>query len=104
MSILRYSAKRDANELEIVNALENAGCLVQRLSGGGVPDLLVWAPDLDALILVEVKIKKKRNMKNPLQQAWRGKWRAAGAQVYVVESAEEILAIVCDRSKRKTQK
>lgn len=41
MSIHRRAAKRDANEPEIVAALESLGFAVTRLSGEGVPDLLL---------------------------------------------------------------
>lgn len=35
-------ARRDANEVEIVRALERIGCVVYRCSSAGLPDLLVW--------------------------------------------------------------
>lgn len=41
MSIHRRAAKRDANENEIVYALEQVGASVTKLSDAGVPDLLV---------------------------------------------------------------
>ena len=106
MSLMRRSAKRDANELEIVAALENCGCLVQRLSGGGVPDLMVWAPLVDdgKIVLIEIKMPKQRARKNPLQQAWRGKWRTAGAPVFVVETVEEAIKIVRSDSKQRGEK
>lgn len=36
--------RRDANEPAIVAALEAAGCTIWRLSGVGVPDLLIFTP------------------------------------------------------------
>lgn len=45
--------RRDANEGEIVEALERAGAAVQRLDGDGIPDLLVEFGGV--LRLIEVK-------------------------------------------------
>lgn len=42
MSINRRAAKRDANEGEIVEALEGIGCSVLKLSGAGIPDLACY--------------------------------------------------------------
>ena len=44
MSQNRFSAKRDENEPEIVDALRKAGYFVSRLNGTGIPDLLVIEP------------------------------------------------------------
>ena len=41
MSIYRKAAKRDANEPEIVDALRSVGAKVWRMSGRGLPDVLV---------------------------------------------------------------
>jgi len=43
--LMRYAAKRDATEADIVDALEKFGCVVVRLSQDGIPDLLVRTPD-----------------------------------------------------------
>lgn len=48
-----YAAKRDANESEIVKALDAIGATVTKLSQPGVPDLLVRYRD--RWYLVEVK-------------------------------------------------
>ncbi len=44
MSLHRRNPRRDANELEIVDALEKVGALVARLSVAGLGDLLVCWP------------------------------------------------------------
>jgi hypothetical protein len=59
MSIHRYAAARDLNERAIVRALKKAGYTVERLSGKGVPDLLVGKHN--RIWLIEVKSEK-----NPL--------------------------------------
>ncbi len=55
---MRRAAKRDVNEPEIVAALERVGAVVFRVSGAGLPDLLVsfrgrWTP-------IEVKSGKNK--------------------------------------------
>lgn len=42
MALHRRAAKRDANEPAIVSALEALGCVVWRVSGKGLPDLVVF--------------------------------------------------------------
>jgi hypothetical protein len=42
MSIHRKNAKRDANEPEVIQTLEACGWNVRRISGAGLPDLLLW--------------------------------------------------------------
>ncbi len=98
MSIHRLSAKRDANEAEIVAALRAAGCLVQRISGDGVPDLLVWSAGRH-LLLLEVKDGSRpashpRRKLTPSQQVFHDTWSKAGAPVFKVESIEEALRAV----------
>lgn len=58
MSIHRRAAKRDANEGEIVDALEQVGANVYRLSAENVPDLLVIRDGLSFLIEVKVPGEK----------------------------------------------
>jgi len=52
MSLNRRDAKRDENEKEIVSALRSEGYAVFRLSGPGIPDLLVVKPSTDVPIFV----------------------------------------------------
>lgn len=56
MSIHRYAAKRDANELEIVAALRSIGVSVIFVSGKGAPDLICYHPR-EGTRLIEVKTK-----------------------------------------------
>lgn len=48
------SRKRDANEAEIVRALEQIGIRCRRLSEKGMPDLLCYSPR-EGVLLLEVK-------------------------------------------------
>ena len=55
---MRKAAKRDANEREIIDALEAYGVSVTRLSQEGVPDLLCSTKKGKWWFLVEVKSAK----------------------------------------------
>lgn len=84
---VKHDAKRDENELNIVRGLEAFGFSVQRLSGGGLPDLLVGRANRNWLL--EVKIGAGRM--NKLQKDWHARWRG---HVAVVHTLEEALAAV----------
>lgn len=71
MSLHRRNPRRDANEPEIVRALEAQGFVVDRISGKGIPDLLV--SKAGRMYLVEVKMPK--GAFKPSQVAWRQRFR-----------------------------
>jgi len=55
---MRRAAKRDSNEAEIVQSLEDLGLFVIKISQSGLPDLLVydpWAIHGPRLLCLEVK-------------------------------------------------
>ena len=84
MSVHRYSAKRDANEPEIIKALTQAGASVQKLSDSGVPDLLVGLRGKTFLL----EIKAGRNGLNDVQKTWHNEfWR--GEPPIIVRSIGE---------------
>lgn len=90
------AARTDANQTEIVEALEGVGAFVQSLAsvGRGVPDLLVgyhgrW-------YLMEVKDGKKppsRRRRTDDQIRWRDRV-AARAQIDLVKSVDEALTAI----------
>ena len=87
----------DANHGAIVECFKACGAKVQSLAaiGSGCPDLLVWHPSTDALVLVEVKDGTKPPSKRALtpdQQKWHMEW--AGAPVYVVDSVEQAVGVL----------
>jgi len=88
MSIHRQAAKRDANEKEIVDALELAGAFVIRLSGEDIPDLLV----------VYKGVKYFLEVKNPdaggKVKAGQKKLHEALGEVHVVWNVSEALAAI----------
>lgn len=87
----RYANRRDANEGEIVRALEKIGASVLRLD---FCDLLVGFRGVNKLL--EVKDGRKAPSKRPLtpqqiklRAGWRGQWR-------VVTSIEEAIEAVTE--------
>ena len=92
---MRRSAKIDANQNDIVNALRRAGATVQSLAanGQGVPDLLVGFKGQTFLFEIKDGAKPLSARKlTPDQVEWHKAWR--GGPLVVVESAEQALSVV----------
>ena len=97
----RRASKVDANQAQIVSALEAAGATVQSLApiGKGCPDLLVAAPRKEyfngkadvGMFLLEIKNKDGKDEVNAAQQKWHIEWNAP---VYVVYGPEEALRVI----------
>lgn len=99
----RLNARRDKNEPVIVAALEREGCLVEKVSGKGIPDLCVWAPALKRIVLLEVKDGTKAvsaRKLQPDQEIFHTKWKDAGAPVHKVANVVEALNAVGVKVKR----
>jgi|TARA_R110000824_G_scaffold88190_3_gene216959 hypothetical protein len=88
MSLLRHDARRDANEPEIVEALEKVGCLVMRL---GLIDLLVCLRG--ELFLLEVKTLRGTRTKT------QAKLLAEGWPISTVTNISEALAAISTQSR-----
>lgn len=84
MSIYRRNAKRDANEPEVVQALQACGWNVRRISEAGLPDLLLWRGQGPQIRFVEVKVPKGRMQKT--QRWWEGVFPVA-----IIRSAEQAI-------------
>lgn len=56
---MHRAKRRDANEVEIVRALEAAGASVTRLDGDGIPDLLVGYRGRSTLLEVKMPLGPK---------------------------------------------
>jgi hypothetical protein len=81
--------KRDANEPEIVDAMQAMGATVDRLPGGdGRPDLLVGFRG--HTILIEVKVPGEKL--NVLQKRFHAEWQ--GSPIHVVFRTSEAIAIL----------
>jgi Holliday junction resolvase len=82
-----YGAKRDDNEVEIVNALRAIGASVAYLSSKGIPDLLVCFKN--KLYLMEVKKPKGKLTIDQIKfhDNWNG-------DIHIVRTAEEAIKIL----------
>lgn len=96
---MNYAKQRDANEAEIVTALEAAGAAVQKLGEPGVPDLLVSFGDV--LHLLEVKNPNAKGggkyntgdgALTARQSKWWAKWK--GKRPVIVQTAAEALTAI----------
>ena len=91
---MRYAAKIDANQPQIVAALRAAGASVQPLHavGRGVPDLLVAHRGVNYLLEVKDGAKPPSARKlTETQVEWHAAWRG---QIAVVETVEQALAVI----------
>lgn len=86
---------RDRNHGDVVKALERTGARVFDSShvGGGFPDLVVWAPRLRRLRLIEIKDgdKKRDNLTAPQRKFHR---KFAGTDVIIVTNTTEALQAI----------
>lgn len=94
---MRYAARVDANQTQIVSALRAAGATVQSLSavGQGCPDLLVGHHGTN--ILMELKDGKKPPSERKLtsdQIVWHSEWKGV---VFLVTSVDEALQLLRER-------
>jgi len=87
MSIARYAAKRDANEAQLVDALQRLGWSVLKVSEPGAPDLVCGRGA--ALVLVEVKGDKGQLRAS--QRRFRERWR--GPAPVVVRTLADVEAL-----------
>lgn len=83
---MRTAARIDANQGEIVAALEACGCTVRSLAalGDGVPDLLVGLRWRNVLLEVKGPKGKLTPDQRRFLAAWRGEW-------YIVSTVDEAL-------------
>jgi len=91
---MRKAAKIDANQIEVVTALRQAGASVQSLAatGKGCPDLLVGYQGINYLMEIKDGNKVPSAQKLTIdQEHWHSIWKGA---VHVVKSKEEALKIL----------
>jgi hypothetical protein len=85
LSIHRIAARRDNNEAAIVVALQQCGCSVWRLSGKGLPDLLVGRARQNYLL--EIKNPETGGELTDDQVYWHQTWRGQVISVWTVDEA-----------------
>jgi len=90
---MRLAARRNANEEQIVSALEACGAFVKKINDGGTFDLLVWYRG--HTLLLEVKDGRKspsaREL-SPAEQKFHDSW--PGDNLHIVLSPEDALALL----------
>lgn len=87
---MRWAAKRDSNEPEIVKALERAGWTVVKVSDKGVPDLLCFRRGVVKML----EVKGPDGALTPAQVETFTRIHAALVTVHVVRTPEEALMAV----------
>lgn len=87
---MRRAAKRDANEPEIVEALELAGWTVVKISDSGLPDLLCLRRGVTRL----VEVKAPDGHLTSAQEKTFKRIQGAMVPVHVVRTPEEALYAV----------
>lgn len=105
---MRYAAKVDKNQAEIVAALREYGCDVLPLHavGGGVPDLLWHCRDVYGLIEVKCVDGKAQNKYRDercltaKQKEWHAHW---GGQIAIVWDSNEAILAVSERLRGKSK-
>lgn len=91
---MRYDAKRDGNEKEIVTALTKAGCTVSRISEPGFPDLAVGRAGVNYLLEVKDPEQPVCNQHlKPKQVTWHSWWAGQKAVVKTVGEALEAVGV-----------
>lgn len=90
MPLGQYANTRDANEPDIIKALEGIGASVEQISMKGVPDLLVGYRA--ANYLLEVKGEKGKLTDD--QATFFGTWRGQRTIVRNVDEALQAIGVV----------
>jgi hypothetical protein len=85
--LVRYAARRDETESEIIEALTDAGYWVGQVSSPGFPDLAVGRMGCERMILLECK--SRGGKLTDAQKEFFAK--SQGGPRFVVRSAQEAL-------------
>ena len=89
------NGKRDSSEPEVVKAFEAGGASVAKLSGNGLPDLLVGFLGRDYLVEVKTGRSGLRASQNRFAAVWRG---AAPVIVRTAPQARRWLKVWSERA------
>lgn len=85
---MRYAARVDRNQKDIIDALEKVGATVETIRSvhGGCPDLLVGFQGRNYLIEVKVPIEGRLS---EIQMVWRDNW--AGGKPFVIKTVDDVI-------------
>ena len=88
---MRFRARVDRNQKELVRAIRDMGASAESLArlGDGFPDLLVGISDQ---VMVLAEIKSEKGKLTPTQVKWRDRWR--GPAPYIVRSIDDAVVLV----------
>lgn len=90
---MRMAARRDANEDQIVSALEACGAHVERINDAGRFDLLVWYRG--HTLLLEVKngrLSPSAQKLTPAEQKFHDRW--PGDNLHIVNGVDAALDLL----------
>lgn len=93
MSINRYNPQRDSNEPEIIKAYESLGCSVHRVSGTGVPDLLIGYKGFCEVVEVKTKKGKLTKEQAKFKIEFNGEYRVVREVEDVINHVNELIYI-----------
>ena len=80
---LRFDARRDANEREIIEALSWHGWSVTQINGTDQPDLFIAKDE----VTIAVEVKRPGRKLSPGQQRWRDQWNGLYIIAYEAQQA-----------------
>ena len=90
---MRLAARRDANEDQVVSALQACGAYVKKINGSGEFDLLVWYRGYT--LLLEIKDGRKppsAQALTPAEEKFHREW--PGNNLHIVNSVDAALALL----------
>ena len=90
---MRLAARRDANEDQVVSALQACGAYVKKINGSGEFDLLVWYRGYT--LLLEIKDGRKppsAQALTPAEEKFHREW--PGDNLHIVNSVDAALALL----------
>jgi hypothetical protein len=95
MSLHRRAAKRDANEADVIRALEQFGWQVMQISAKGAPDLIACHRATQTMLLAEVKAAKGKLTQDQID--WHAWWK--GPPPVILRTVEDVRQLTISTAK-----
>ena len=90
---MRLAARRDANEDQVVSALQACGAYVKKINGSGEFDLLVWYRGYTLLLEIKDGRRPPSEQKlTPAEQKFHAEW--PGDNLHIVNSVDAALELL----------